>query len=547
MQYGREGKGGVVVYASGNDNVDSSYQRLLEYDFKFERNGVEVTDRVVTVNASTAWDTRAKYSNFGYASTVTAPSGASYPWRGIATTAIPNDGDYKDNYTLNFDGTSAAAPIVSGLFGVIFSINPDLMLEEAVDILKQSADKINPETGFWDESGFSVKYGYGRVNLEKAVRLAAGFPMCAEEKEEICGNHLDDDCDGYVDEGCSAEELTAGKPCEKNADCLTGSLTSDEVKCLKEYIPWVIKDGYCLRRSTNDTPCPDGTKVLYAKNHAYCALECNKTHPCERAGYYCTDEVLGICLPLCSDNSDCTEGYVCDEDGKCKKPIGGRCSENDDCSGEFTTCSCSDNSDCKEGYICNNKGKCEKPCSKNSDCGEDYTCNNEGKCCKEGKCYPYITTSPEIGYCTQTCFDNNDSDCPDNSKCVTTGTDTSCLASCASDEECRRGDRYVCHLKMGSKSGVCYKKCSEDSECNDEDAVCSKDGHCVPKEPEKEPENDADEPTDDIDEPETDNETSSDEELESDDDIVEANDSSEEPISDNNNDAKSSGCSFIVF
>ena len=74
MQNGRGEKGGVVVHSSGNNSVDSSYKRYLGYDFKFERNGTEVTDRVVAVNASSAWDTRVEYSNFGYASTVAAPS-----------------------------------------------------------------------------------------------------------------------------------------------------------------------------------------------------------------------------------------------------------------------------------------------------------------------------------------------------------------------------------------------------------------------------------------------------------------------------------------
>ena len=323
MQHGRGGKGGVVVYSSGNENVDSSYNRLLEYDFKFERNGVQVTDRVVTVNASTAWDTRADYSNYGYASTVIAPSLSYYPRTyviGMATTTIPRYGDYPSdngNYTLRFSGTSAAAPVVSGIFGVIFSINPDLTLEDALDILKRSSDKIYPETGLW-KNGFSVKFGYGRVNLEKAARLAAGFQMCANEEDEICGNHLDDNCDGYVDEGC-AEELTAGNPCNTLSDCISGtSLTEADAECVKEHKAWVFKGGYCFRK-TNKAPCPDGTQFFdeVENYNDICALECNSTHLCARAGYYCTDEVLGICLPLCSDNSDCTSGYLCAADGRC--------------------------------------------------------------------------------------------------------------------------------------------------------------------------------------------------------------------------------------
>ena len=328
MKNGRNGKGGVVVYSSGNDAVDSSYNKILEYDFTFERNGVQVTDRVITVNALTAWDTVAKYSNYGYASTVAAPSLSDRPYVGIATTAIPGHGDYPSadgDYTRLFSGTSAAAPVVSGLFGVIFSINPDLTLEQAIAILKQSADKVYPKTGLWEENGFSVKFGYGRVNLEKAARLAAGYPMCGTITDEICDNHLDDDCDGYVDEGCSEEELTTGNPCDSTEDCRQpGSSILNNVMCVTERLDWVFKNGYCLAKSyikwnTNGEPCPDGTRLFDKEGtERLCALECNSTHPCKRAGYYCSDEVLGICLPrTCSEDSDCDAGYFCNEDELC--------------------------------------------------------------------------------------------------------------------------------------------------------------------------------------------------------------------------------------
>jgi hypothetical protein len=430
MQNGRNGLGGVVVYASGNDDVDSSYDRLLEYDFKFERNGAEVTDRVVTVNASTAWDTRAEYSNFGYASTVAAPSLTGRPYVGIATTAIPEHGDYPSSgsdYTIQFSGTSAAAPVVSGLFGVIFSINPDLTLERAIEILKQSADKINPETGFWDENGFSVKYGYGRVNLEKAVRLAKNYPMCAEIKDEECGNHIDDNCDGYVDEGCS-EELTTGKPCTNAEDCRQpGSSTLNDVMCVTERLSWVFKDGYCFSKSfivsnIHGKPCPDGTKFFDKEGYdKLCALECNASHPCEREGYYCSDEVLGFCLPLCSSNSDCANGAVCNENGHCVQQCGN--GELDD--GE--ACDYGENNgvmDCpyneKSCKVCT--VTCGEKDGQTSYCGDYATDTRYGEMCDDGYYNGRITncqygeTSCEV--CSATCqlVPGNTAYCGDGTK-----------------------------------------------------------------------------------------------------------------------------------
>ena len=399
MQNGRNGKGGVVVYSSGNDNVDSSYNRLLEYDFKFERNGVEVTDRVVTVNASTAWDTKAEYSNYGYSSTVSAPSLSRGPQVGIATATIPGHGEYPadgGDYTRLFSGTSAAAPVVSGLFGVIFSINPELTLEEAIDILKQSADKINPATGFWDDNGFSVKYGYGRVNLEKAVRLAKGFAMCGSVTNEVCGNHLDDDCDGYVDEGCSSP-LPAGNPCSTDADCVSGPWTASDVKCLTSREAWVFNGGYCFVKSSvyspsltySFAPCPDGTRILGGRvgdYDYYCALECNSEYPCQREGYYCTDEVLGICVPFCSSDSDCNEGYSCSSSGHCTTACGngrlddGEVCDNGDDNGEMycaygeTSCT-----------VCTSE--CQLAEGKTSYCGDWKTDPHNGEGCDKGSYY----------------------------------------------------------------------------------------------------------------------------------------------------------------
>ena len=494
MQNGRNGKGGVIVYASGNDNVDSSYEQLLNYEFVFKRSGEEVRNKVVTVNASTAWDTRAEYSNYGYSSTVAAPSLSETTIVGIATTTIPGYGDYKNDYTLQFSGTSAAAPVVSGFFGAIFSINPDLTLEKAIEILKKSADKINPETGLWDKNGFSVKYGYGRVNLEKAARLAAGYPMCDGDKDEICGNNIDDNCDGFVDEKC-ADKMTAGNPCEKKEDCLSDSSDLDDVECLKASRYWAFDGGYCVRKSGNAT-CPDGTMpfdVASDRRSYVCALECNEVHPCEREGYYCSDDVLGVCLPYCSDNSGCNEGSFCNDENKCEKipsSIGGSCERDEDCDGEYTTC-------------------------------------NEWS---------------EGGYCTQECYDDDDADCPDGAKCVTGNRweGTRCLASCSSDKDCRTSEGYVCHPQMGTKNGVCSRKCRGDNECNDEDAICNEEGYCATENWEGWPEE----------EPEDDSDANADEESVPDDDSI-SGDEKEDDMSydddDSSKNKKSSGCSIVVM
>ena len=434
MQNGRGGLGGVIVYASGNDGVDSSYSKLLTNVFSFERNEKTVEHTVVVVNASSAWDTRVVYSNYGPASSVIAPSLSQNPMVGIATTTIPGYGDYMTDYTKVFSGTSAAAPLVSGYFGTIFSVNPELTLEDAIEIMKLSSDKIYPETGSWDKNGFSVKFGWGRINLEKAVRLAMDLDMCESVKTESCGNHIDDDCDGYVDEEC-AVELLAGTPCESVEDCINGSLVEADAECITSKKYWKFNDGYCMRK-TNGAPCPDGTKAFdYASdgNNYICAAECSEANPCKRDGYYCSNDVLGVCIPHCKGDKDCNEGSYCDEYGECVKnpsALGGSCANDDECQGSMW-------------------------------------------------CLTYF----QDGYCTADCADNDDSYCPDDGKCVTrkagTGNVDICLSACSSDSHCRDNEYYICHGKISNKEGVCFRKCRNDGDCMDPDATCGEDGRCA--------------------------------------------------------------------
>jgi len=435
MRDGRNGKGGAIVYASGNDGTDAAYNGVLKEKHTFDRDGKEVTVSVVTVGASTAWDTRASYSNFGKDINVIAPSLSGSPVLGMATTGIPGYGDYKDDYSLVFSGTSAAAPVVTGFFGTLFSVNPDLTIEEAIDILHRSADKVNPDTGHYDESGHSVKFGYGRVNLLKAVRLALGNDICESPAEtDACGNNIDDNCDGKVDEGCSAENK-AGESCESDADCVSGDLTESDVICLQEFGINKYKGGYCALRA-KDAPCPDGTILTGPSGSEYCLKDCAEGNYCERSGYTCSDKPLGVCIPQCSSDEDCLGDSICNALDRCqRKPagIGGACDSNDDCSTGSAFC-------VPPAYL-------------------------------------------PGGYCLTQCAERDDSYCSEGAHCLDLKTPQGsfevCLGHCDSDEDCRpEDDRYVCHSLMQGKEGVCFTKCSSDSECDDENAVCSS-GKCV--------------------------------------------------------------------
>ncbi|PLX09336.1 MAG: hypothetical protein C0596_01960 [Marinilabiliales bacterium] len=114
-------------------------------------------------------------SNYGFGLSVVAPGSD------VTTTTIVNDQGISTEYKSGFNGTSAAAPYISGVAALILSINPDLTYEEVKDIIEQSAQKIredfysynvNNPNGTWN-----YKLGYGMVNAYDALQLVCA-DMC---------------------------------------------------------------------------------------------------------------------------------------------------------------------------------------------------------------------------------------------------------------------------------------------------------------------------------------------------------------------------------
>ena len=488
MEEGRNGKGGVIVYASGNDGIDAAYTGILTYEFELKRGDETVKSSVVTVGASSAWDTRVTYSNYGDMLDIVAPSLSMRPLIGIATSFLTGYGDLDKDYTNQFSGTSSATPVITGAFGVIFSVNPDLTLEEAVEILHKSADKVNPETGYYDENGHSIKYGYGRLNLLKAVRLAMGLEMCEGSSAETADN-LDNNCDGKVDEGLNKDISKVSSNCRKDTECETADFKGSDIACLTgNYGKFKFNDGYCVVKNDKFT-CPDGTAPT-DDSSSECLLECNKENPCPE-GLVCSDEKLGLCFPECKDDSDCDESKAhCDKKTKlCRmnpsEPMG----------------PCETTEDCKYGaMMCMTEmpdGICLIMCS------NDERCNDE----EDGpnKCAEFNFMGYQVDLC---------------------------LPGCEDDSQCRNfgyGYSLKCHKLYNEKTNICGMPCEEDEDCVDENAKCS-DSRCVP----------LNEP----DETETDEDT---EPAVEDEDTVDDSDDEMTLDDDQPKKKKSSGCSVITL
>jgi hypothetical protein len=87
---------------------------------------------------------------------------------GYLVTGLTDQPDYPSGYRLG-SGTSSAAPYVSALAALIFSINPDFTPDEVKNIIKNTADNIYNIPYNQD---FFGQLGTGRINAFRAVKTA---------------------------------------------------------------------------------------------------------------------------------------------------------------------------------------------------------------------------------------------------------------------------------------------------------------------------------------------------------------------------------------
>jgi subtilisin family serine protease len=173
---GRDGKGAIILFAM--NNIDKN-------DCEGAKPDVSSLDTVIAVSASSDLDKKVSFSAWGDCMELLSPSYEDGR-KGIATSDLSgtrgyNNGRYPGDlpeleWTNDFGGTSAATPIAAGVFGLMLSVNGELTRDEALAMVLSTADKIQPSLANYDpRTGFSTKYGYGRINAANAVRAAEVF------------------------------------------------------------------------------------------------------------------------------------------------------------------------------------------------------------------------------------------------------------------------------------------------------------------------------------------------------------------------------------
>ena len=169
---GRGGKGCIILYAVGNEAKDYINYYAAHPD-------------VIAVGACTSQDRHADYSNQGREVDVVAPSNGDWPiiaarawWDEGVSWETGNKRFWRDGKVRgepglykHFGGTSSSTPLVAGICALMLSVNPDLTARQVKAILIETADKIGSPLEY-DTRGHSPKYGYGRVNADRAVKEA---------------------------------------------------------------------------------------------------------------------------------------------------------------------------------------------------------------------------------------------------------------------------------------------------------------------------------------------------------------------------------------
>ncbi len=157
---GRGGLGAAVVASAGNGGCDVS------------GDGFQLHPSVISVAATDGDDQRESYSSYGDVIDIAAPSG------GLLTTDVQGSDGYGSwnsdpDYYGGFSGTSASAPIVSGVLALMFAANPLLSAQQAREVLCDTAVRVDPANAGYDDLGWSPYYGCGRVDAAAAVMAVA--------------------------------------------------------------------------------------------------------------------------------------------------------------------------------------------------------------------------------------------------------------------------------------------------------------------------------------------------------------------------------------
>lgn len=216
----RSGKGAIYVKAAGNEfNVNCRNSTTAACVGNSNFDAENASPFFIAVGALNASGGAATYSSmgsnlwissfggeFGYNSPAMITTDRVGCTNGFSTSSSTSqvkfekgqDGNTSCNYTATFNGTSSAAPILSGAAALILSANPNLTWRDLKYIMAKTATPTDyvttgsiahplgiamPSGYAWEQAwktngaGFPFHnwYGFGRINVDAAVAMAKSY------------------------------------------------------------------------------------------------------------------------------------------------------------------------------------------------------------------------------------------------------------------------------------------------------------------------------------------------------------------------------------
>lgn len=154
---GRDGKGVAVCMSVGNSPVNiCNDEHLQNKEYLFSIAATDRDDRVYSFGKGDCLDFAA-------------------PGYGIRSAGYSQG--MSEDVLCNISSTSAAAPLVSGIIGLMIGQNANISIDGIEQILKNTADKVAlnrlDSDLTYDDQGHNIHVGYGRVNGKKALTPSA--------------------------------------------------------------------------------------------------------------------------------------------------------------------------------------------------------------------------------------------------------------------------------------------------------------------------------------------------------------------------------------
>ena len=191
LSQGRGGLGTIFVWSAGNGGNEQD---------NANNDGYANYPGTIAVGALNDLGHRADYSEPGACLIISAPSGndkSRLP--GSFTTDLLGERGYNRadvesdiaeiDYTSTFNGTSSAAPLVSGVVALMLQANPKLGWRDVQEVLIRSAAMAQPENPGWFTNSakirFNHEFGAGRVDAAAAVQLASGWQNLGARRSAV--------------------------------------------------------------------------------------------------------------------------------------------------------------------------------------------------------------------------------------------------------------------------------------------------------------------------------------------------------------------------